>query len=713
MPQISASPKLVLLILLLAITGFSTPALGGFPTHEDIHTPNGMLTPQSAQQSPETTNNSSQPRHRDPSKVQSEEELSELEQWMAGQLGSRLGDSTVKLNQGEYQSARSVVGDQYNDMLSKYVDVSGRTKSTKDDKRAKQFKRTSEDQKEYAENVSEYRQTYKKYQQAKENGNDEKARQLARQLQNSSDQIDNTGQSLTQNYQNLSNTTNTDFTEETNTVEEINSNISDQQAEIRAAEFSQTEISAEVESDESSFLDPVTVSGELVDENGTELENETIQIQLGENRTQTTTTDEDGDFTITGRPTILSLGEQSVTIRHVPKSSSIYLGSNTTVNTTIQQVRPSVTISQKPKQVQFNKSFAVTGRVSAENVGAGGVPVVITIGNTVLGDVKTGPDGRFSLSKAFPKSVLNGQQQIHVLVPLRDRALARTTTKAPLSVQSTNTTVNLSAQALDQRNISVHGNLTTVTGVAIPNETIVLRSNGMKVGTVTTDANGTYDSQIRLPAKLAEKKEKSELRLSASYAGKGTNLKPSSATANIQFDSESLFSGSTLIWFGIIGLLGFIAMSGFAIRRSDLLSTSNQSDEIDYISDEEMSESNSDESEVIPEVTASMLVNRAKTALSEEQFQTSIETAYAAGRHYFMNADESILEDGQTHWEFYRLCQNRDFTEDQLEGLHELTQLYEQATFTTRIPSRKSAKRAVEIVSTYDIAEGGSNTNTK
>ncbi|SIR76713.1 Carboxypeptidase regulatory-like domain-containing protein [Haladaptatus litoreus] len=703
MAQISTHPKLVLLLIFLGVTSLSAPALGASLAHDTGHTQNSISTPLAAQQTAGTTtpNNSSQPRHQDPSKVQSEEELSELEQWMAGQLSSRLGDSTAKLSQSEYQSARSVVGDRYNNLLSKYVEVSGRTEGTKDDKRAKQFKNAQNNQENYADNVSEYRQTYNEYQQAKQNGNDEKARELARQLENSSNQIQRNGQDLTQNYQNLSNSTDANFTAETDTVENINSNISDQQAEIRAAEFTQTELSASDESSESSFIDPIIVSGELVDENGTALENETVQIQLGNGRVNNTTTDEDGEFSFLGRPTLLPLGEQSVMVRHVPNASSIYLGSNDTIQTDIQQVDPTITLFQSSKRAQFKKSVTVSGRVHVEDVSANGVPVVIRSGQTVLGVVKTDSDGRFTLSEPLPKSVLHGQKQISATVPLRDRALASTTTSAPLTVQPTNTRINLTGQAFDHRNISVQGNLTTAAGVAIPNETVVFRHNGSQIGTAKTDRNGTYNTQIHLPPKLAEKKDKSQLRLSAAYAGNQTSLNPSNAGLTVQFDSESLFDGSALIWISIVGLLSFIAMSGFAIQRSDWFSKSEEVDDSEQFIEEAVIESDTNEEVITTEVTTSLLVDRAKTAVTEGNFQTSIEMAYAAGRRHFLSADDSISEAGQTHWEFYQMCEDKGFSDRQLEQLHELTQLYEQATFTTNMLSRESAERAIEIASTY------------
>ncbi|GAA0240926.1 collagen binding domain-containing protein [Haladaptatus pallidirubidus] len=715
MVQISAHPKLAILLIFLGVTSLSAPALGGSVAHDDAHSLNSVSISSAAQQTAGTSapNNSSQPRHQDPSEVQSEEELSALEQWMAGQLSSRLGESSTKLSQGEYQSARSIVGDRYNNLLSKYVEVSGRTEGKQDDTRAKKFKKAQANQENYANNVSNYRQTYQKYQQAKQNGNDEKARKLARQLERSSDNVQKNGQNLTQNYQNLSNSTDADFTAETDTVGDINSNISEQQEEIRAAEFSRTEISASDESAESSFVDPIMVSGELVDENGSELENETVQIQLGNGRVNNTTTDEDGDFTFMGRPTLLPLGEQSVTVRHVPNASSVYLGSNDTIQTDVQQIDPTITLSQSSRRAQFNKSVTVSGRVHVEDISADSVPVVIRSGQTVLGEVKTDSNGRFTLSEPLPKSVLTGQQQISATLPLREQALSSTTAEAPLTVQPTDTKINLTGQAFDHRNVSVQGNLTTAAGVAIPNETVVLRQNGTQVGTATTNANGTYNTQIHLPAKLAENKDKSQLRLSASYTGDKTNLNPSNATATVQFESGSLLDGSALIWIGIVGLLGFIAMSGFAIQRSDWFSESKESDESEQFIEEAVIESDTNEEEVTAEVTTSFLVDRARTAVTEGNFQTSIEMAYAAGRRHFLSADDSILEAGQTHWEFYQMCENQDFSDQQLERLYELTKLYEKATFTTEMPSQKSAERAIELASSYGSSENESASNAE
>ena len=53
----------------------------------------------------------------DPDNVQSDDDLSGLEGWLSGRLSSRLGGSTVKIKQGQYKKAHSVLGDRYNDML--------------------------------------------------------------------------------------------------------------------------------------------------------------------------------------------------------------------------------------------------------------------------------------------------------------------------------------------------------------------------------------------------------------------------------------------------------------------------------------------------------------------------------------------------------------------------------------------------------------------
>jgi hypothetical protein len=713
MVQISANSKIALLVLLLTVSGFSAPVIAT-ASSTDAQSPNHdhlNLGLEGNLQEKTTSNNSTQIRHKDPSKVQSQEELSNLEQWLAGQLGSRLKSSTVKLNQGEYQAANSVVGDRYNKLLGKYVDVAGRTKGTKDDQRIKKFKSAKENQAKYSSKVGEYRRTYKKYQRAKENGNDQKARSLARRLNNLSTSINRTSGNLTNNYQTISNSTGADLSPQQETIQKITSNVTHQTAEVRSAEFVKTEISAEIESSEVSFQEPITVTGELVDENGTELSNETIRLQLGENRATTATTDEDGDFTITGRPALLPLGQQTLTIEHVPNASSIYLGSNTTVEADIQQTQPTITLSQSPKHGRFNKTITVSGRVHVDDVGDKGIPVVVRSGKTVIGNTTTQEDGSFTLSENISTAVPTGKRHIQVNVPLQNRALAFTSTSAPITIHSTNTSLNITSQSLNQGNLSVSGNLTTATGAPLSNQTVILRANGSQVGTVTTDSNGTYTSQVQLPPSLAAT-NKTHVRLSAVYSGNGTNLDATQASSLVRLQPATS-SNSFLLWAGVAGVGVLLTIGGFAIQRSGWFTDSEEPAEPAIQENQLAPDTDIEEAKETKEVTIREWADQAATALAENDLQTAIETSYATGRQYHLAVDETISEAGRTHWEFYRLCQDRDFTEQEIERLKQLTTLYEQATFTTATPTREDAETAVNLANQYasEMVETASDTS--
>ncbi|WP_227357499.1 MSCRAMM family protein [Haladaptatus salinisoli] len=700
MVQISSNSRVALLVLFLTVGGFSAPVIAT-ASSTDGHSNHGLLTlgVEGNPQEKTPSNNSTQVRHKDPSKVQSQEELGNLEQWLAGQLGSRLKSSTVKLSQGEYQAADSVVGDRYNKLLGKYVDVAGRTKGTKDDQRIKKFKSAKKNQAKYSSKVAKYRRTYKKYQRAKKNGNDQKARSLARRLNNLSTSINRTSGNLTNNYQDISNSTDADLTQQRETVQKITSNVTHQTAEVRSAEFVQTEISAEIESSEVSFREPITITGELVDENGTELSNETIRLQLGGNRTNVTTTDEDGDFTITGRPAVLPLGEQSVTLDHVPNASSIYLGSNTTVEADIQQTQPTITLSQSPKHGRYNKTITVSGRVHVDDVGDKGIPVIVKSGKTVIGNTTTQEDGSFTLSENLSSAVPAGNRQLQVSVPLQNRALAFTSTRAPITIHPTNTSLNITSRTLNQGNLSVSGNLTTANGVPLSNQTVILRANGSQVGTVTTDSNGTYTSQVQLPPSLAAT-NKTHVRLSAVYSGKGTNLDATQASSLVRLQPATS-SNSFLLWAGVAGVGVLLTIGGFAIQRSGWFSDSEESAEPKIEENQLAPDTDIEEAEETKAVTIREWADQAATALAENELQTAVETAYATGRQYYLATDETISETGRTHWEFYQFCQDQDFTDQEIERLRQLTMLYEQATFTTTSITQENAEQAVELANQY------------
>ncbi|WP_433630338.1 hypothetical protein [Halomicrococcus sp. NG-SE-24] len=684
----------VFLALLLLAPG---QAVAGTNTHstpsisEDID----WSSPQ-AQET--TTNNSSQSQHENPDEVDKKGELSDVQRWLAGRLGSQLGSSTVKLSQGEYQQAKSVLGDDYNSKLTRYVDVAGETDSKKDDQTAKQFQQAKENQRQYASSVQQFRQTYNKYQTARQNGNDERARELARRLDRLQSQINHTGNNLTKNYKNISNTTQADLQKETGTVNNITQNVTQQQAEVQEQEFTETELTTDVNTTEIAYRDPLDVSGQLTSDNGTELANRTILLKLRPGRVIKTKTSEVGTFSFVARPRKLPLGPNTVTVQYAPKNSSVYLGSNSTTNVSVHQTETTIELQNTTKTAAYNETINVSGRVTAVDRGVTNVPVTVLVDGVQITTVNTTENGSFAASAALPAKINPGSKDIRVAVPLSDQALASTNATAPFTVQPTGTTLNITNVNQTGQQLMITGALTTASGEPVPNKVVALQLNGQQLTTVMTNAHGQYRANITIPEAVLNS-DKSTAKLSALYSGRGANLNKSQASSQVPLpasekESDSLFSQTTYLLASLLGL-GLLGIA--ALMRTGLLTRSSETDSTPSDTTASKSPANTEqdpEPEPKPDQFAETLLDRANSALSDGNREQAVELAYAAARDSLTTTVD--VDPKATHWEFYTACQEANIADENLERLADLTEAYEHAAFAATSTSSMAAETAIE-----------------
>jgi len=102
-------------------------------------------------------------------------------------LAAQLGDGAIQLSEGEYELASEYVGEEYRDRLGQYVDVAGQTEGRVT--RSK-FEEAGEQQARLSEAVAEYRETKDEYEAAREAGNEDRARELGRELETLADEIE-------------------------------------------------------------------------------------------------------------------------------------------------------------------------------------------------------------------------------------------------------------------------------------------------------------------------------------------------------------------------------------------------------------------------------------------------------------------------------------------------------------------------------------------
>jgi hypothetical protein len=243
-----------------------------------------------------------------------------------------------------------VSGD-YQNLLEKYVDVAGETRGEGDDETAEQFQQAREKQQSLAEDVQEYQDTRAEYEEARANGNGTRARELAREMERQAEAIQRNATELQRIFERISNRTAVDMTEAHRAIENVSENVSEQQAAVREATFVETRLEVEVNTTRISFKNPLELSGTLFAANGTPIANATVSIQVG-SRSYTVTTDTEGRFSLTHRPTTMTIGEQSLDVSYIPRTTAIYLGSNAALSVNVTQVRSTMTVSMAPTSVR-------------------------------------------------------------------------------------------------------------------------------------------------------------------------------------------------------------------------------------------------------------------------------------------------------------------------------------------------------------------------
>ncbi|WP_336362012.1 hypothetical protein [Halalkalicoccus salilacus] len=634
---------------------------------------------QSSPSDADDSNVSDDPRHQHPDEADEEGDLSGVSDYLSSQLSSSLGQSSVELSQGEYDQARKAVGDDYNEQLSRYVEVAEATGSESDQQAAREFEEAGENQREFIDATEEYDRTYQEYQEAKAAGDDERARELARDLERQSQEVDESGAALEENYENLDETTNEDFSEEQEAVEGTRGTVSSQQADVEAVEFVATELVIDSATETISFTEPLEAEGRLTTAEGEPIANQQVTFAVGE-QTVTTTTDSTGAFSFTYRPTALPLDTTSLEIEYQPPSGSEYATATTTVPVAVEQAQPDVTIQTPSQPVAFGDELTVTGTVGVEGTGAAGVPVAITIGDERIGQTTTGADGTFEFTGTVPAAVAAGDATTRAQLPLDGQALTEAETTGSITIEETESQLSLTAtQTDDGETIAASGRLATADDQPLANQPVRILVDGTTVGTVETDESGEYEATIDTPATVDGTAE-----ITAVYDGAGTNVADAEATDTVSGLPIAQTLLDELWWPGLLitGLGLLLAIWAYRQRGQG---------RDDSAASDLMRESPADDEPTRPErVPAPVLLELARERLNEGETNRAIGLAYVAVRSHFGGTDVP----GWTHWEFY------NETEPQLDDaerntLLSITEQFERAAFAPGTIHRNAATTVI------------------
>jgi hypothetical protein len=626
-----------------------------------------------------------------------------LQQWLANRLGSHLEESSILLEQGEYERAKSRLNESYREDFEKYVEVTGATNEST----VEAFENASESQQKHISTTQQYQNTYQAYQEAKQAGNDTRARKLARELQELNTQLQRSESNVTAANAELEARSEMNVSYFNRTVSNITKNVSAQQTEIRREMFTNTSLTVQNRSATASFGEPLQLRGSLVASNGTALANRRIKISVGKDTVWTNTT-ANGSFSASLRPKTSPLGRQPVSVEYVPRATAVYFGSNTTVPVNITQSTPKLTLARTPTTAAFNETISVSGRVRAANVSVGNITVDIAINDTVLDTVSTAPNGTFRFQEPLPPGIPPGEHPVTASLPVSDRALAPVASNATVRVVPTQTQLSVAQRnrSVDPPSVTLLGRLTTASGAPLANESVAFRAGGTVIGTATTNATGHYREYLAGDALASAVGENASTSLTVLYPGR-ENVEETRAQIQVQLDenggSQSWVSKWPRLALGgliVIGLLG-----GLLHRRTGLdwwgesasADAAKNGDPVDSGPSEYVS------THATPDV-GQRLHDHALAQLEAGHTDTAVQAAYTAVRQQTIDALEweGQASAAQTYWEFYHACQSNDELSDAAcATLRELTEHYERAQFTPTALAEDAANDAIKLASDF------------
>lgn len=655
-------------------------------------------------------------RHVHPDEADDEGDLDALEGFLSDGLGEQLDESAVQINEAEYELAREVLGEEYDDDLGRYVEVADELGDEEHERAGEAFGEAQETQQEYAETRQEFEETYEEYRAAKEAGDEERARELARELDALAQELEELEVDLQELYDEIEEATGVDLSDAREAIDETQRGVSETQRDVQAEEFVETELSLAVDSPDVSFLEPMRASGALVDEDGEPLGDQQVQFQIGDQGVGIQT-DENGTFELAYRPTTLPTGEQEVTVEYVPRSGSEYLGSTDTVRVDVVAVEPTIDVLTAPDRAAFGDEIETTGTVEADDIPASGLPVVVSIGGVEVGAGETDSDGQFSVRGELPAAVPSGDQPLEVGIPDADHALTGSSPTQELRIEETRTDLEVDGEQFEGERVRANGTLVAAHGTPIEGEPLEITVEGERVGTVQTGTDGTFEAVLEIPSEVLSAEESRVVTLTATFAAEGTNLEESTATTDLRLapppgdgadggpDAADPFGVALALGVGVVVVIGTLVAwrrGGWkAIRERGwwpIGARERSEGDTPELRSEETTpvEGSTPAEEGAPDQADSLV--RARGLVAEDRPTVAIERAYGTVRNEL--GDALNVERTRTHWEFFTACEAAGLNGARRDALEVVLEGYERAAFAPDPVPSDAADRVIEAAST-------------
>lgn len=631
----------------------------------------GMVGAQQEQTNNSTDDSTEPPAHLNPDEVDESGDLQQLEASLRDSMNGQLEGSIVDIDQEQYDQAQELLGEEYEGDLSRYVELAEDVDTQEE---AEQFVSAQSEQRTYIERVEEYEETRREYEQAREDGNRDRARELARELAESAERLDRDGGELSETYGTLGNETEDDYTEQINRIEDRTEDARETRQDVIESELTETALSVTANRSTVSFTDSILFTGKIQTVDGAPIESDQAQISI-QDQTSTVDVDTDGEFELAVQPDSVWMTEpDDLQVEYLAERNSAYLGSQTNSSVTVTSTETTVSIESVSNRTSYDDPLVTNGTLTATDTGEPVplAPVSLQLNGNQIGTTETTEDGRFNFSNAISVGIPVGETTSEVGLANSQLALDGSIDETSVMIEPTETTVSVDATASGdgtESSIAVSGSVDSTGGRPVEAVPVTIRIDETVVGTAETNRDGQFTEQFAAPD---SSEPGTRVAVEATFDESGSNLEPATDSTTVmlpesvsQSASQLGFDLTQIVLIALISLVCIIGALGWWFRNRK--STSDQT------ASRDISRSTASE----PDQKQRDLLAAATDHLNAGAYKTAATVAYAAVRRQLR--DEVDISETATHWEWYQACVVAGI--DSRSELETLTQAFEKAIF--------------------------------
>jgi hypothetical protein len=581
-------------------------------------------------------------------------------------------NSSEAVRARQFDAAETELQGNTTELLEQYERIASQSASEDDDAVVEELNLTVQQQRELVDEARNARKNYSDYQVAVANGNETRAREIARTLLREAEEGNQTAQELQEQYERLSNRTDINISGPTAHLDTAQARLTELRERVREDTLVATNLTINSTAT-ASPVDPLRIRGRVL-ANNTGLSNGTIELTVGGRTVQGDITG-NGTFSAAFRPVTLSPGQRTASLQYIPDQASPYEGARISTTVRIKSLSPQLTVESNSSRVQFGDELAVGGRVTLNQTAISGIPIQLRLDGRAIDTARTNETGQFSVGDSLPATIPNGTQQVTIVVSRQNASVRRITQTRAFQIDPTETSLNLTATQLNQTAIRVTGQLTTTDGAPLASRPLAISVGNDESVVIRTDQAGRINATLPTPDNLAPSElpfVAQQLSITGEYAASGTSLTAATATATVQYTpprSQSLrrIGIAALI---LVGLTGTVTV--WRRRRIGSLQT-NDADSAATGTGVSDPQSGS-----ITQTPATLL-QQARGRRNTGRPDAAVRLTYAALRRKYVAAFD--FSPALTHWELYRAAET-ELEPAAHELLYDVTAAFERAVYT-------------------------------